>query len=232
MPAPERGQLPHPTRSVTASRTRPTRSRVSGATTSVAGMAQITIAPATPDRFGDAQATFENGGDGRSCQCQWWMLTNADWNATSKEEREQLFRDEVEAGPPPGLIAYVDGEPAGWVRVGPRTRQVRLGRTRNFTAASAQPWDDDSVWSVSCFVVRKEHRGLGLNERLLAAAVEFAREGGARVIEAYPLDPALGAKKSSNSLFHGVVSTFAEAGFHEVARPRPDLAIVALDLSV
>ncbi|WP_169582776.1 MULTISPECIES: GNAT family N-acetyltransferase [Microbacterium] len=194
-------------------------------------MAQITIEAATPDRFTDAQHTWDNGGDGRSCQCQWWTITNAEWQTTTREDRERLFRDEVEAGPPPGLIAYVDGEPAGWVRVGPRTRQPRLARTRNFAAHSPEPWDDASVWAVSCFVVRKEHRGQGLNDRLLAAAIDFARDGGARVIEAYPLDPAEGGKKSSSDLFHGVVSTFANAGFREVARPRPDLAIVALELT-
>lgn len=198
----------------------------------VAVMSQITIEPATPDRFADAQATFDNGGDGRGCQCQWWTLTGPQFDAASRSEREQLFREEVDAGPPPGLIAYVDGEPAGWVRVGPRTRQIRLGRTRNYKAGSREPWDDDTVWAVSCFVVRKEHRGRGLNERLLGAAVDFARAGGARVVEAYPLDPEAGPKKSSNSLYHGVLSTFLAAGFDEVARPRPDLAIVALDLAV
>ncbi|MCW3494805.1 GNAT family N-acetyltransferase [Microbacterium sp. SSM24] len=192
-------------------------------------MAQITIQPATADRFADAQHAWDNGGDGRGCQCQWWTITNAEWNTTSQPQRQELFRAEVDAGPPPGLVAYVDGEPAGWVRVGPRTRQRRLARTKNF-AQSAEPWDDDSVWAVSCFVVRKEHRGEGLNDRLLAAAVDFAREGGARVIEAYPLDPAEGSKKGSSALFHGVVSTFVKAGFEEVARPRADLAIVALDL--
>lgn len=194
-------------------------------------MPQITIEPATPERFADAQHTFDNGGDGRGCQCQWWTLTNAEFNATSKDDRARLFQAEIETGPPPGLIAYVDGEPAGWVRVGPRTRQRRLARTRKIAGASAEAWDDESVWAVSCFVVRKEHRGQGLHGRLLAAAVDFARESGARVLEAYPLDPELGGRKSTNDLYHGVVSTFAGAGFREVARPRSDLAIVALDLA-
>jgi len=194
-------------------------------------MAHITIETATPDRLGDAEHALSGGGDGRSCQCQWWTLTNAEWEATSRDGREQLLHDEIDTGPPPALIAYVDGEPAGWVRVGPRTRQPRLGRTKNFTSHSAEPWDDDDVWAVSCFVVRREYRRQGLNDRLLAAAVEHARASGARVLEAYPFDPELGRRKSSNELFHGVVSTFANAGFQEVARPRPDLAIVALDLT-
>jgi GNAT superfamily N-acetyltransferase len=193
-------------------------------------MAHITIEPATADRFDDAQHALTGGGDGRSCQCQWWTITNAQFNATTTDERRQPLRDEMSDGVPPALIAYVDGEPAGWVRVGPRTVQVRLARTKNF-AATEEPWDDDAVWAVTCFVVRKKHRGEGLNARLLDAAIAFARTHGARVVEAYPVDPDAGRRKSSNELFHGVVSTFAAAGFREVARPRPDLAIVALDLT-
>src|SRR6478736_5443713 len=152
-------------------------------------MATITIAPATSDRFDDAQHALSGGGDGASCQCAWWTLTNAQWQASSREQRETLLEDELAMAPPPALIAYVDGEAAGWIRVGPRTRQVRLGRTREFTANSAEPWDDESVWAVTCFVVRREHRGEGLNGRLLEAAIAFAQSHGARVIEAYPTEP-------------------------------------------
>ena len=194
-------------------------------------MAQITIEPATAGRFDDAQHALTGGGDGRSCQCQWWTLTNADFDKTTLDERRELLRDELAETPSPALIAYVDGEAAGWVRVGPRTRQVRLARTRNLTSHSDEPWDDEAVWAVTCFVVRKEHRKQGLNARLLAAAVDYARAAGARVLEAYPLDTDAGRKIPVNDLYHGVLSTFEQAGFHEVARPRPHLAIVSLDLA-
>ena len=193
-------------------------------------MADIVIAPATEDRFEDAEHALSGGGDGRSCQCQWWTLPNAQFQATTQEERAELLRTEMATPPPPALIAYVDGEAAGWVRVGPRNAQARLARTREFTIHSLEPFDDPSVWAVSCFVVRKEHRGTGLNDRLLAAAVEFAREHGARVVEGYPIDVSAGAKRS-NDLFRGILAVFAKAGFREVARPRPDRAIVALDLT-
>ncbi|GAA2993605.1 GNAT superfamily N-acetyltransferase [Microbacterium terrae] len=192
-------------------------------------MAEITVEPATADRFDDVQHALSGGGDGRGCQCQWWTITNAEFNRSDVDERRGMLRTQVADSPAPGLVAYVDGEAAGWVRVGPRTHQVRLSRTRNY-AASDEPWDDASVWAVSCFAVRREHRGAGLNARLLDAAVAFAREHGARVVEAYPLDPGASGKKSTNDLYHGVVSTFLTAGFREVARPRPDVAIVTLEL--
>lgn len=197
-------------------------------------MATITIEPATADRFDDAQHALTGGGDGASCQCQWWTITNAEWQQTSRDERKEMLRDEIAAGPPPALIAYVDGEAAGWIRVGPRIRQARLPRTKEFTANSEEPWEDESVWAVSCFVVRREHRGQGLNAKLLDAAIDYARANGARLIEGYPkeaVNPTTGKKTPSNELFRGAVSTFENAGFREVARPKPDRAIVALDLT-
>lgn len=189
----------------------------------------ITIEPATSERFDDAQHALSGGGDGHGCQCQWWMITNAEWNRTTQLEREGRLRAELDAGPPPALIAYVDGEPAGFVRVGLRTTHVRLSRTRAIAPHSPEPWDDPTVWTVSCFVVRREYRNQGLNAHMLEAAIDYARRSGARAIEAYPIDTSTG-KRRSNDLYRGVLSVFQAAGFREVARPKPDLALVTLDL--
>jgi GNAT superfamily N-acetyltransferase len=194
-------------------------------------MAEIVISPATADRLPDAEHALSGGGDGHSCQCQWWTITNAEFQRASLDEKRGLLRDELKNDePPPALIAYVDGEAAGWVRVGPRTAQVRISRTRDIIANTPVPLDDPHAWAVTCFVVRREHRGEGLTTRLLAAAVDYARAHGARVIEAYPVDTAAG-KKSSNELYHGILSVFEAAGFREIARPKPDRPIVALDVS-
>lgn len=193
-------------------------------------MPRIEILPATADRFDDGEHALSGGGDGRSCQCQWWTLTNAEFNATTLEQRTDLLREQMGEKVPPALIAYVDGEAAGWVRVGPRTVQPRLQRTKEYTAHTREDWDDSSVWAVSCFVVRREYRNQGLNARLLEAAVAFAREHGARIVEAYPRDPRE-VEHSSNDLYHGVLSTFENAGFETVARPKRGRAVVALDLT-
>lgn len=193
-------------------------------------MVQIDIRPATAERFDDTEHALTGGGDGRSCQCQWWTLTSADWQRSTAEERVELLRAETADALPPALVAYVDGEAAGWVRIGPRIRQPRIGRSRTLSPHATAPLDDADVWAVTCFVVRKEHRRKGLNARLLAAAVDFARDHGARVVEAYPTDTAA-VSKPSNELFRGILSVFTAAGFSEIARPKPDLAIVALDLS-
>ncbi|MFB7252166.1 GNAT family N-acetyltransferase [Microbacterium sp. NPDC056234] len=192
-------------------------------------MPAITTQPATAERWDDVQHALSGGGDGRSCQCAWFTLTNAEFDRISADERRDLLRGEVETAPPPGLIAYVDGDAAGWVRVSPRTAQRRIARTRAIVTSTPEPLDDDSVWAITCFVVRKEYRGLGLNAALLRPAIELARRHGARVIEAYPVDTSTGHVRP-NDLYHGALSTFLAAGFTETAVTKPGRPLVALEL--
>ncbi|WP_102192770.1 GNAT family N-acetyltransferase [Microbacterium aurantiacum] len=193
-------------------------------------MVTITTEPATTSRWDDVQHALTGGGDGASCQCIWPVLSNKDWNETTTPQRKEMLRKEIDSGPPPGIIAYVDGEAAGWIRIGPRTRQARIPRTRMIAAASTEPFDDETVWAVTCFVVRREHRGGGLNLELLRAAVDLARESGARLIEGYPVVTG-GEKQRSNDLFHGTLGTFLEAGFTEKTELKPGRALVTLELS-
>jgi GNAT superfamily N-acetyltransferase len=94
----------------------------------------------------------------------------------------------------------------------------------------ADEFADPTVWSVTCFVVRVGHRRAGVARALLDGAVRLARDSGARVVEAYPVDVAAKRSTSSAELYHGPLSTFLAAGFHEVARPRPSRAVVRLEL--
>ncbi|MFC7789387.1 GNAT family N-acetyltransferase [Microbacterium sp. MAHUQ-60] len=177
-------------------------------------MATITTERATITRWDDVQHSLSGGGDGRSCQCIWPVVSNKDWEATNLEQRRRMLHDEISSGPPPGLLAYVDGVGAGWIRIGPRTVQTRILRTRAIVAATDEPLDDPSVWAVTCFVVRREFRGMGLNGQLLDAAIDYTKESGARMIEAYPVDTSEGEHRS-NDLFHGTLSTFLSRGFQE-----------------
>ncbi|MGN7862880.1 GNAT family N-acetyltransferase [Microbacterium sp. 22303] len=193
-------------------------------------MTTITTKAATPTEWDDVQRTLTGGGDGASCQCVWPVLRNKDWNATTKEQRVEILRDEITTGPPPGIVAYVDGEAAGWIRIGPRPGQARIVNTRTIVAATQEQLDDGDVWAVTCFSVRRDQRGKGLNAALLAAAVDYAHESGARIIEGYPVDTSA-VKVSSNDLFHGALSTFLTAGFAVVGELRSGRPLVSLNLA-
>lgn len=191
-------------------------------------MSTITTRLATTQTWSDVQAALTGGGDGKTCQCTWPVMRSAQYRATSPAERREFLHSQVVSDTPPGLVAYVDGEPAGWVRVGPRTAHQRIANSR-VAAPSPEPMDDPTVWVVSCFSVRNEHRRKGVSAALLDAAVAYARAEGARVLEAYPVDNTA-TKPSANSLFVGALSTFADAGFDVVAAPTETRRLVSLTL--
>jgi GNAT superfamily N-acetyltransferase len=129
----------------------------------------------------------------------------------------------VNRGGVPGLVGYLDGSPAGWISLGPREDYLRLRRS-----PIMKPVDDAKVWSVVCSYVAKPYRGLGLQRRLLADAIGFARDNGARVLEAYPVDKA--ERSHDDFMFFGSRSLYERAGFREVARRSPTRVVVRRQL--
>jgi GNAT superfamily N-acetyltransferase len=123
----------------------------------------------------------------------------------------------------PGVIACRDGEAVAWCGVAPRAKQQRLARSRVLA-----PVDDAAVWSISCSVVAKEQRRQGLMRPLISAAVAHASAYGARIVEAYPIDPR--RKLSSAELYTGTLAAFLDLNFEEVARRSPHRPIVRLEL--
>jgi GNAT superfamily N-acetyltransferase len=62
---------------------------------------------------------------------------------------------------------------------------VRLGRTP--WTGRAEDKTDGSVWAATCFVTGPGFRRRGVSRVLARAAVDFARERGARALEGYPM---------------------------------------------
>jgi GNAT superfamily N-acetyltransferase len=192
----------------------------------------VHIEPLTAERWDDAVAVFGTRGDAATCWCQFFRLGGPQWRASSAEERRGSLRDQASGPLPPGLLAYVDGKPAGWVAVAPRPGYARLARSRALVAvAGIRAMADESVWSVTCFVVRVGFRRRGVAAALLQAAIEFARDHGAVVLEGYPVEVASGARRASSDLYHGTASTFAAAGFREVARTSAARPVMRLELA-
>ena len=129
----------------------------------------------------------------------------------------------VDAGRSPGLIAYRGNVPLGWISLGPREEFVKLRRS-----PVMKPVDDKSVWSIICFVVPSENRGQGVARALLQGAIAHAREHGASLLEAYPVDKA--DRSKDDAMWFGAKSMYDHAGFEEVARRKPTRPVVRLDL--
>jgi GNAT superfamily N-acetyltransferase len=133
----------------------------------------VQVHPANPDRWSDVVAVFGRRGENPSwCWCR-RFLEDSELIA---DNREALRREITQAAVPPGLLAYVDEQPVGWTRVGPRSDFPGVSGNR---VLSKFLTDDPRTWWVACFVVDNRHRGAGVGSALLNAAVAFARQHGA-----------------------------------------------------
>jgi GNAT superfamily N-acetyltransferase len=179
-----------------------------------------TIAPLSPDRWEDLENLLDRPGPHHGCWCLWWRVLHREYGATSGEEHRRRMRQIVRSGVQPGLLGYFDGEPVAWVSLGPRPDFAALEASRLFRRV-----DDKPVWSVVCFVVRRDQRRQGWMRRLLRAAADYAAENGAKLLEGYPVE--CGARRlTGDSGYTGIASTFRAHGFREVARPRADRPVM------
>ena len=168
----------------------------------------IEVVPATPDRWGDVVKVL--GGDGdRGCWCQAPRGFASGWNSGPGVRRE-LLRAQLEEDPPAGMLAYVDGEVAGWCGFGVRPRLPRLERSRTIPKI-----DDTPVWAILCFKIRVGYRRRGVASALLDGVIDFARRSGAPGIEAYPIDPG-GGRVDSGFGYVGLTPMFEKAGFKRI----------------
>ena len=171
-------------------------------------------APLTDTTWGDLETLAGRSGSTvlRSCWCMFYRTTG-DFGLTvaSGPEHRDWLRDVVDDGVSPGLVGYLDGQPAGWISLGPRTDYPRLEGSRITRSV-----DETPVWSVVCSFVGKDFRGQGVQRRLVAAAVEFARDHGVRTLEAYPVDKP--ARSDNGAMWWGSRSLYERAGFREVER--------------
>jgi GNAT superfamily N-acetyltransferase len=182
--------------------------------------ARLAFAGLTPERWPDLERLFGGNGACGGCWCMWWRLPGEEFRRAKGADNKSRFRAIVASGAQPGLLAYRDGEPIGWLAVEPRDRYALLARSR-----ALAPIDDKPVWSVTCFFVKAGFRRQGLSLALLNEAKRFVAARGGRLLEGYPKDLRAGFP-GANSAWMGAASTFVAAGFKEVARRTPTRPIM------
>ncbi len=168
--------------------------------------------PLTEARLPDLAALFAEGGDPKRCWCAFWRVRGSGWQDWTTAKNREVLEGLAGRDPAPGLVAYAEGRAVGWVSVGPREDYERLEHSRVLARV-----DDKPVWSIVCFVVSKTVRGRGVARELLAAAVDYARDHGATLVEAYPVDTARGRVPAA-SAYTGALSMFEGARFRVVER--------------
>jgi GNAT superfamily N-acetyltransferase len=179
--------------------------------------------PLTKARWQDFETLFGPNGAVGGCWCMWWRLPHAEFNRRTNQENRQSMKDIVDSGEVPGLLAYdlsAGGQPVGWCSLAPRQAYPALDRSTHLKKV-----DDQPVWSIVCFYTHRHYRRCGLSLALIEAAIGYARQQGAQILEAYPLDRGQ-RRLSSNSAFTGLSPAFIRYGFVEVARRSPTRPIL------
>ena len=171
----------------------------------------IEVAPATADRFDDVAVMLgPKNPDSTVC----WCLSHRVDSRTNREllgpARGQYVRSLCGRDQGPGVLAYEDGEVAGWAAVAPRS-ELPFARSRKIPHV-----DDLPVWSVWCIRVRPGFRRRGVTHALLPGAVAYARSQGAPAVEGYPVDNQ-GEKVEPTMAYVGTRGSFERAGFTKAA---------------
>lgn len=194
---------------------------------------RFSAVPANEARCEDLRTVFGTKGCGFRCQCQRYKLAPRESFASFPvEERTFRLRQQTDCGHPEsnttsGLVAYLGGEPAGWCAVEPRIAYPGLLRNNRVPwLGRSEDKADDTVWALTCVFARAGFRRRGVSRALVASAVDFARQRGARAIEGYPMTR---TDVIDEELHVGTLSIFATTGFTEVTRPTTRRAVMRLD---
>lgn len=193
----------------------------------------LSVLPANHASCDDLRTVFGLRGAAALCQCQRYKLRPGEaFRSFPVEERMRRLHEQTDCGHPEsdttsGLVAYLDRESVGWCAVEPRPEYEGLLRVFRV------PWEgrdedksDHGVWAVTCLFARAGFRKRGVSRTLARAAVDFARERGARAVEAYPI---VTKDVIAEELHVGTPSVFAEAGLVEVGRPTPRRLVMRRD---
>ena len=170
----------------------------------------FTVKPATSALWPALEDLFGRPGASNGCWCMYWRIGPRYRDRPRADNKEDLRRLAA-SGSPPGLLAFDGDRAVGWCELAPRAELAWLARTRYLG-----PVDDLPVWSVPCFYVRSSHRGRGVMDALIGAALPAAAAAGAPALEAYPVDTTV--PSHTGNLFPGIAAAFARHGFEVVAR--------------
>jgi len=172
---------------------------------------ELEFKPVTPDKWADLETLFSERGVQNGCWCMYWRIKRKEFEQNYGAGNKDRLKGIVESGQVPGILAYHQENPVGWCSVAPREDFPVVLRS-----PTLKPVDDKPAWSITCFFVTRPYRASGLTHLLIKAAVRYAKEHGARVIEAYPID--VHAKSIEYDLYSGLNTTFEKEGFVEAFR--------------
>lgn len=185
----------------------------------------LKITPLTPELWVDFEKLFGPRGAYGGCWCMWWRETRKEFESCQGEKNRLAFKKIVNSGKVAGVLGYIDDHAVGWCSVAPRDQFSSLERSRVLKRI-----DDKDVWSIVCFFIKKGYRKYGLTLKLIRGAVEFVKQQGGEIVEAYPT-VIRKADAPPVSIFMGIPDVFKQAGFREAASPSRSKVIMRYVIS-
>ena len=119
--------------------------------------------------------------------------------------REQKL-DRVRAGTAHAALVFDGDDCVGWCQFGPPDEVPRIKNRKEYE----KQLDGLPDWRIACCFVGKGHRRQGVAAAARTGALELIAGLGGGTVEGYP-EPA--GDVPAGFLYHGVLSTFEEAGF-------------------
>jgi GNAT superfamily N-acetyltransferase len=161
-------------------------------------MSTLFYKPVDKSNWTDLEKLFESKGGPHNCWCMVWRNMNEGADRVNKGDKKESLKNYVDCEIPVGLLCYQNEEPIGWCSIAPRESYRELSGDSTLT----------NVWSLVCFFIKREYRQQGLTEELIKQAILYAKENGAKYVEAYPVDP-----DSPSYRFMGFKPTFEKMNF-------------------
>ena len=174
---------------------------------------QLTVEPLTRKNWGKFIQLFGEKGACGNCWCMYYRLRKTDfYEGKSEDGNKNALKEIVWQDKPTGMLGFYEDEAIAWCAFAPREDFMKLENSRVHKRI-----DDKAVWSIPCFFIRKEFRRNGVSVALLKGVIQYAKENGIKIIEAYPTIPTQ-AKLPDSFAWIGLYKSFERAGFEIVDR--------------
>lgn len=197
-------------------------------TTAIQNLPEVRVEIVSNDHLTDLDRLFATDDVADRCWCAWFCRPVKEFHVVGRDGNRELLIDTMEQHSNPiGLIAFIDTEPVGWCAIGERSRFVRAVKVPTLAQREG---NDDEVWLVPCFYIRREFRKCGVATALLSVAIDCATEYGAVAIEGFPFADTK-AKSAGPDAMVGSQSLFDQSGFRIVSRPSGRRVVMRKDLT-
>lgn len=172
---------------------------------------QITFEPLTTQNWFNFVQLFGERGACGNCWCMYYRLSKSEYQeGKTGEGNKEAMKELVWNHKPAGILGIYEGQAIAWVAFAPREDFIKLEKSRVHKRI-----DNAMVWSIPCFFIAKDFRKNGVSVALLKGVINYARENGIKIIEAYPTIPTQ-EKLPDSFAWIGLYKSFERAGFEIV----------------